>query len=534
MIENTVPFELPGFQIHAIVRHDQTLIIKAQSTATQSRCPDCGTASSRVHSYYTRSPRDLPCNGRAIRLVLRVRRFRCLNAHCQRATFAERLPQLVPVRGQRTQRLTDTLRAVAFELGGEAGERILVHLHMTWSADTLLRILRATALDAFPTPTVLGVDDWALRKGHVYGTILVDLLEHCPVDLLPDREAETLAAWLRAHPGVQIISRDRASNYAEGAKQGAPNAIQVADRWHLLKNLGDALQRLLDRQPKQLREVARVVQATRNPAQEQPESDPLTSEVASVLPEKQLTHRQHRFQEVKTLLAQGYSQRQVARQLHLHRQTVARYQAHDELPRHLAPQNISKAAAFLPYIQQRLNDQDCTLKQIFHEIQSMGFTGSYVSLWRAVGHLRPTDRRKSERQGTPPPPFSPRQAMWLLVRSEEQLDREQVYWRETLLQHSPQAAHAYPLVQRFVQMVKQRQPEVLDAWLSDALRSEVPQLIHFARGLRQDYAAVKAALEFPWSNGQAEGQITRLKLIKRQMYGRAKFDLLRLRVLHPP
>jgi transposase len=464
-----------------------------------------------------------------------VRRFRCINEGCQRATFAERLPQLVSLHGQRTGRLTDTLREIGFALGGEAGERILTHLRMTWSADTLLRILRATTLDAMPTPTVLGVDDWALRKGHIYGTILVDLLEHHPVDLLPDRETETLAAWLHAHPGVQFISRDRASNYAEGARQGAPGAVQVADRWHLLKNLGDALHRMLDRQPRILREVARAVHEYRNPVPEQPENDRLTRAAASTPPGKPLTHRQQRFQEVKTLLAQGYSQRQVARQLHLHRQTVARYQAHDELPRHSAPQNTSKAAGFLPYIQQRLVDQDCTLKQVFHEIQAMGFTGSYVSLWRATRHLRPTDRRKSKRQAAPPvPPFSPRQAMWLLVRSDDQLDQEQRHWRDMLLQHSQQAARAYPLAQRFVQMVKQRQAEALDAWLLDALCSEVPQLVYFARGLQQDYAAVKAALELPWSSGQTEGQITRLKLIKRQMYGRAKFDLLRLRVLHPP
>jgi transposase len=163
--------------------------------------------------------------------MLGVRRFRCLNTHCQRATFAERLPQLVPLRAQRTQRLTDTLRAVAFELGGEAGERILTHLRMTWSADTLLRILRATPLDAFPTPTVLGVDDWALRKGHIYGTILVDLLEHCPVDLLPDREAETLATWLRAHPGVQVISRDRASRLPTAGICSRTWAMRSTECW---------------------------------------------------------------------------------------------------------------------------------------------------------------------------------------------------------------------------------------------------------------------------------------------------------------
>jgi transposase len=533
---NTIPFELPGFQIQAIIVHDQSLIIKAQSTAAQSCCPDCRTPSTRIHSYYTRSPRDLPCNGRAVQLVLGVRRFRCINEGCQRATFAERLPQLVRLHGQRTQRLTDTLREIGFALGGEAGERILTHLRMTWSADTLLRILRATPLNAMPTPTILGVDDWALRKGHIYGTILVDLIEHRPVDLLPDREAETLAAWLRAHPGVQVISRDRASNYAEGARHGAPGAVQVADRWHLLKNLGDALYRMLDRQPRILREVARAMHRRLNPSPEpSPESDPPTSTAAPAPVDKPLTYRQHRFQQVKTLLAQGHSQRQVARQLHLHRQTVARYQAYDELPRHTAPQNTSKAAGFLPYIQQRLNDQDCTLKQLFHELQSMGFTGSYVSLWRAAKHVSPTDRRKSKRQAAPPvPPFSPRQAMWLLVCSDDQLDQEQRHWRDKLLQHSQQAARAYPLAQRFVQMVKQRQAEALDAWLLDALCSEVPQLVYFARGLQQDYAAVKAALELPWSSGQTEGQITRLKLIKRQMYGRARFDLLRLRVLHPP
>jgi transposase len=363
---NTIPFELPGFRIQAIDVHDQTLVIRAQSIAAKSCCPDCGTPSSRVHSSYTRSPRDVPCNGRAVQLVLGVRRFRCLNPYCPRTTFAERLPHLVPLRGQRTHRLTDVLREIAFALGGEAGQRIQVHLRMNWSSDTLLRITRATPLDAVRAPTVLGVDDWALRKAHIYGTILVDLCEQRPVDLLADREAETLAAWLRAHPGVQIISRDRASQYAEGARNGAPNAVQIADRWHLLKNLGDALQRMLDRQPKILREVAHAMHKQRNP----PPQPALAAAPAPA--DRPLTYRQQQFQDVKTLLAQGYSQRQVARQLHLHRQTVARYATHDELPGHTAPQTTSKANGFLPYIQQRLNNQNCTLQQIFQELQLMG------------------------------------------------------------------------------------------------------------------------------------------------------------------
>jgi len=231
-------------RLASIELNGQMIVISVASTNQQENCPHCQKVSSRIHSHYRRHPADLPLAGHTVRLEISVKRFFGFNDDCQCTTFAERMPELLKPYARRTNRLLQNQLQAAFVLGGEASARLLTLMGVPVSGDTLLRLIRQTPEAEVKTPRVLGVDDWAKRKGQDYGTLLVDLENRQPVDLLLERSVASLAEWLKAHPGVEIISRDRGTEYIKGATEGAPDAIQVADRWHLLKNLREALQRL--------------------------------------------------------------------------------------------------------------------------------------------------------------------------------------------------------------------------------------------------------------------------------------------------
>lgn len=523
---------------------DKVVACEVSSPQMQGECPDCHQHSQRIHSWYTRTVADLPWGEVVLYFHLNVHRFFCDNQRCQRKTFTEKLPEFVAPYARRTLRLAAQQRETALALGGEAGARLLEKLTMPTSGDTLLRLIRNGASDppAHDKVRVVGIDDWAWCKGQRYGTILVDLEAHCPIDLLPDRSARSVAAWLKVHPGIEIICRDRAEVYMDGATQGAPEAIQVADRWHLLANLRDVLERLLDRHRVCLFAAA---------AKPEPPNEPKTEEIPFETPKaearltkaeqkRQATRKRRlaRYQTVVDLHRQDVKMRAIARQLGMSPRTVRRYVEAGSFPemaqRRKAPSILDP---FISYLNQRWEAGYQNASQLYREIKAQGYHGcqSLVGQWAAqkrqllpiaIFTNKSTTAKSSIRR-----PWSAGYAVWLLIKAPEKLSDEERAALDRILQASPVVKRAYQFGQAFLRIVRQRYTRALNPWLEALLESDLTELRRFARSLKKDQDAVWAALSFPWSNAQVEGQINRLKFIKRQMYGRAEFDLLRLRVL---
>jgi len=535
----------------------ETICLIVIATQPHAACPDCGHPAQRRHSRYTRTLADLPWQGIPVRLLLRTRRFFCDRRECPRTIFTERLPALVPPYGRRTLRLTEAFHRLAAALGGEAGARMAASLGMLASPETLRRWLQRQAPRAAPTPRVLGVDDFAFRRGHRYGTILVDLERREPVDLLPDRRQETLAAWLAAHPGVEIVSRDRSGAYAEAARQGAPAAIQVADRWHLLKNLAEALEAVLLREHAALRQAAQDTVRETSAAAAEPHPGPSSlapAAAATPVPpadtwsrraarEKawRRERRSHRYAEVVARQRCGESQRQIARATGLSRATVSRYLAAGSFPEIAQRVTAAPIAPYLPYLQQRWAEGCHNGRRLWEEIAAQGFPGAPAAVYRAVApwreQLPPAQRRSTRhtRGGATPgaPPPSPRAVVWWLIGRKPPPTPEQAAVVQRLVEQCPAVKSAQELVQGFFRLVRKRERDGLEDWMARVAESGIRELEQFCAGLRRDWDAVVAAFTLEWSNGPVEGQVNRVKLIKRQMYGRAGFALLRARVLSP-
>ena len=505
------------------------------TTSPRTRCPHCGRYANRVHSRYHRTLRDLPCAGRALVAHLQVRRFRCTSPRCTTKLFCERLGELAEPYAHRTRRLNTSLAAIGMTDGGRAGSRLAAKLGLPASRMTLLRLVRSTPCPPASTPTALGVDDLALRRGHNYGTILYDLERHVVIDLLPDRSPESLTDWLRAHPGVEVLSRDRAEAYAQGARDGAPEAQQVADRWHLLSNLGDALERFVSQHQATLREAARE----ESPSTGTPEAAPIELAQPAPLSHAQEQIQQHRAarmarcEEIRRLHEEGHTNKAIAAHLGMGQSTIRKFLRSPACPeRAPRPARAGKLGPFHKLIRERWDAGNRDLKLLLVELKALGYTGSLTRLYDYVQILR--------QQGKPSPAleagagkFSPRQVVSMLlmpVRTPEQLT-----FLDRLTAGSAIFATARGLAERFTALIRKKPREdarvPLGLWVAEAISSSIAPLAVFARGLRDDWEAVVAGLSLKWSNGPVEGAVNRLKMIKREMFGRANFDLLRRRVL---
>jgi transposase len=549
---------MPGCGVERITPDGPGLLhIAAHGTRPGGRCPDCGRASRAVHSRYRRRPADLPSLGRAVRVGLHVRRFYCRNAACPRRTFAERLPELVAPYARRTRRLAEAQGRVGAALGGEASARLLPRLAMPASADTVLRLVRRMPLPEQPDPPrAVGVDDWAVRKGRTYGTILVDLERRRALDLLPDRTATTLADWLRCRPGIGVVARDRSTEYARGVLLGAPAAVQVADRWHLLANVRQALERWLAGAHARLR---RLSPGPGTPAGARPGSrtGPFRRTRAEVAArDGRRARRVALHEEVRRRHAAGEKLLAIARATGLAVGTVRKYAYAESFPvpetRQLRPSILDP---YLPRLEARLAEGCENGLALWRELRAAGFPGTARQVHRWLAERRTAPARTTPHAwragspaagpttagpGRPDALPSPARLAWLLVQPPAELSAADVAV-VTRVEQDPEAASVAGLARRFTGLVRgcgaggKLGPAAalagLEAWLTDARTSGVRAVETFAAGLEQDGAAVRAALTMPWSNGQTEGQITRLKLLKRQMYGRASLDLLRRRML---
>jgi transposase len=389
----------------------------------------------------------------------------------------------------------------------------------------------------------LGVDDWALRRRERYGTILVDLERRRAIDLLPDREGATVESWLKANPGVEIATRDRSATYAEAIRKGAPSAIQVTDRWHLVVNLTDAVERALNNRQPQVREAASVVIKSQ------------TSLAASVLnagpttmlssrsgreSERNREKRYARYLQVIKLRKQGMAMNVIARSLKMSRMTVRRYIESDGYPER-APTKTrhSQLEKYVPYLHQRFAAGCDNATQIWREIRAQGYGGKAGMVRRYIKRLRVRTKalgvkRQIEIQSSADSFKSPssRRAAWWLIKEVSELTAEQRLFVDQLIRLCPDIGKIKDLAASLRRMIAKRKAGQFEKWLAKARQSAVTEFKTFAEGLKKDRHAVVEALRSEWSNGQVEGQINRLKMMKRQMYGRANLDLLRARVLH--
>jgi transposase len=525
------------------IDHDATGVrLWARRRASAAACGSCGSRSSRVHSRYDRQVADAAIAGRPVVIRLQVRRFFCDTQQCPRRTFVEQVEGLTARHARRSLLLREMLESIGLALAGRAGQRLAHSLGLPAGRDTLLRLVRALPDPPVGEVSVLGVDDFAIKRGQTYATVLLNMATHRPVDVLPDREADTLADWLKAHPEITIITRDRAGAYAEAAARGAPQATQCADRWHVWKNLGDAVEKTVIAHRACLPEPEPTVEATvdidDHPVVAQAENTTANTAQNSMLDagpdatsetKRIVVHFRERFTKIQTLRAQGMGIRAIAGELNLDRKTARRFfyatSVEDLLAKTLSRPSLLDE--YKPHLHRRFNEGCTDAAILTAEIRAQGYRGSERTVYRYIQPFRPS--RKAPAQAPAKPKI--RHVTGWIMRDPVNLKEDDEQRLKAVLARCPELEATRRHVGAFAQMIRDLRGDRLPDWMDRVKQDNLPALHSFITGLRQDLAAVTVGLTLPWSNGPTEGAVNRIKMLKRQKFGRAHFPLLRKRIL---
>ena len=537
-----------GLEIDRICAGALALTISVTSMTPTSLCPLCGTPATRIHSRYHRTVADVTCGGRQVCLQLTVRKFFCDSATCARKIFTERLGPFIEPWARMTTRLTQALFDIGRATCGKLGARLAARLGMPASWKTILRRIMAV-----PTPPVglvsqLGIDDWSFRRRKQFGAILVNLETHRILDLLPDRSAPTAATWMQAHPEIELVSRDRSKEFAAAVAQGAPQAVQVLDRFHLMQNLVEQVDVVVSRCVAELRRGRPRPKRSGDPSSSAAEWKPTPSPHVERASAARQAPRLAQYEQLLALRQAGCTSVEIAQRLGMKARTVRDWVRHFRPDSHRRKRQ-SPFDAFAPYVWERWQAGCHTASHLWAELVARGFTGSERSVYRFIKTLRngfvpmfsqeaPPASPATDTASPEPPPrarldeFTLTQVKWFLVRDRDALTESEQVHLAWLCQSHPTLGRLYDLVQAFRHLLKHRQGQQLEGWIADCQASGIPELAQFATGLLREREWVIAAVTHPASNGPTEGANTKLKLMKRTMYGRAGFPLLRQRVLH--
>lgn len=526
-----IPAPLSVVRVEPAADH---LVIRVVPRPGPAYCPGCRTRSRRPHGHYERTLADLPWQGRPVLLRLQTRRFRCPNASCPRRTFSETTGAVARTHARRSERLRDVQRHLGLALGGAPAARLAQRLAMPVSGDTLLRLVRAGTLPSRPEPRVIGIDEWAWRRGCRYGTIIVDFERHAVLDLLPDRDAERVAAWLRSHPGIEIVARDRADVFAEGARAGAPQAQQVLDRFHLLRNLSVALRAIVAHHHAAVRTAGRAVLGPQSEAARVTAKASRPPTVIEV--RKRATHapRRARHAELRRLAEAGASVAGMARALDLDPKTVRVWLGRDAPPAWHRRRTVTTILD--PYradLEARWQAGCRNAAELARGLIRAGaaIRPRVVRDWAMKRRRASTDVLDALPGSASLPAWRPpsvHRTTWLLQADLSALGEDDRRFLERLRAEAPSLAASVALGARFADLVRRRSGESLEGWLAAAAGTPLGK---FAAGLGRDVEALRGAITLPWSTSPVEGQVGRLKMLKRTMFGRAGFALLRQRVL---